>query len=244
MYSPTASSMTSRTMSYNRRFSDASAVLPIDHARQRRDSFTSEETSYTFGKPQQYLGYAPSPGISRAPSFLEDGRQTVMSHLSSLQLDETDDPAVARSVFTPPTRNLPSLQSLPSAARTPAEYRSVQSRSPSLASAYSHSPSLASGASLSPVSPLSVSPLPMPRPTPSPQQQVTLPYTCAFRMSTNGSMVLAPPETFTDLSPLYRIEVCPNVFTPTSYITKVYRGSTTFLGQFEYAMCFVTPVWH
>lgn len=196
-------------------------MLPPEHVKYRSDS-SSEESSYTFGKPGQYLGYNPTPALSRAPSFLDDGRQTVLSHFSDLQIDETDDPAVARSMFMHPPRHAPSLPSLPSASRSQIDHRSYQSRSPSLLSGSSHSP----------ISPLSASPAPMTRAMPSPQQ-LTLPYTCAFRMSTNGSMVLAPPDTATDLSPLYRVEVFPNVFTPTSYITKVYRGNTILLGQFE-----------
>jgi hypothetical protein len=51
-------------------------------------------------------------------------------------------------------------------------------------------------------------------------------------------MVLAPPDGSTDLTPLYRIEVFLNVFIPTSFVTKVYRGNTVYLGQFEYAAPF------
>jgi len=46
-------------------------------------------------------------------------------------------------------------------------------------------------------------------------------------------MVLAPPDASTDLSPLYRVEVYPNVFTPSSYVTKIYRGNHDFISQFE-----------
>ena len=231
LYSPTGSIMTARSH-LNRRFSDASGVLPSEPARSRRDS-SSEESSYTFGKPQeQYLSYAPTPGLitppgssSRDSSFLDDGRQTVMSYYTDVQIDETDDPAVTRSVFQHSSRHTPSLPSLPSANRSVVDHRSMQSGSPSLGSQ----------GLISPISPLSISPM---QRQPSSPQQISLPYTCSFRMSTNGSMVLAPPEASTDLSPLYRVEVYPNVFTPTSFITKIYRGSTVFLAQFECVIWF------
>lgn len=237
-----SSSPPSSAGTYQRRFSDASAVLPVEHFRHRRDS-SSEDSSYTFGKPQgQYLSYASTPGLSRAPSFLDDGRLTVMSNYADVEIDETDDPAVARSMFQRPPRQTPSLPSLPSSTRIAADPHSIQSRSPSLTSGSSlslRSPPLPS--SISPVSPLTVSPVAMPRPTLAPRQ-IPLPYTCVFRMSQDGSMVLAPPDMSTDLSPLYRFEVHPNVFTPSSYTTKIYRGNSIFIGQFECVMCFAASL--
>lgn len=187
----------------------------------------SEESSHTFGKagaPTHYLTYnAPAPGIITPPltsmragtSFEEDGRSTSLSYFS---ISDSDDPAVrmslgAQSQYGHSSLASPSLGSLPS------------TRSPRVQSQIQTSPRFIPQSPVSPVS------LPARRvPTPP---AVTLPYVCAFRMSTNGSMILAPPDTSTDLSPLYRVEVFSNVFLPTSFITKVYRGSTVYLGQFE-----------
>ncbi|EKM61259.1 uncharacterized protein PHACADRAFT_247748 [Phanerochaete carnosa HHB-10118-sp] len=163
-----------------------------------------------------------------------------MSNYTGVTIDETDDPAVARSIFQPPRQNS-SLPSLPSSTRIQADPYSVQTRSPLLASGASRSPRSPPLSSSHSVSPMTVSPVAMPRPTLTPRH-FPLPYTCAFRMSQDGSMVLAPPDASTDLSPLYRFEVVPNVFTPLSFTTRIYRGSSVFLGQFEYVICFVASL--
>ena len=62
-----------------------------------------------------------------------------------------------------------------------------------------------------------------------------IPYTCAFSHRPNGDLVLEPPEGATDITPLYVINVHPNVFVPTSYITTIRRGRAPqdIVGRFE-----------
>ncbi|PSR76728.1 hypothetical protein PHLCEN_2v8325 [Hermanssonia centrifuga] len=46
-------------------------------------------------------------------------------------------------------------------------------------------------------------------------------------------MILSPPRDETDRTPLYIIDVHPNCFIPTSYITTISRGNKEFVARFE-----------
>jgi hypothetical protein len=71
------------------------------------------------------------------------------------------------------------------------------------------------------------------------QFELTVPCTCTFRPTGNGTMglyVRAPlPSPREDDPPLYHISVSPNCFLPTSFLTTVERGGTRELvASFEW----------
>lgn len=68
-----------------------------------------------------------------------------------------------------------------------------------------------------------------------PPQPPQLPYNCSFEIQRN-TMVVKPFEGNLDRSPLYHIEVNANPFTPSSYITAIYRRSGELLARFEYVL--------
>jgi len=70
--------------------------------------------------------------------------------------------------------------------------------------------------------------------TPRPAQ----PLTYTFTDFVSGTMLLMPPQTSADLSPLYNIAVSLdlNPFVPLSYVTTIRRGATQageVVGSFE-----------
>lgn len=202
---------------YDRRFSVASEVLPPDMMYHPR-----RESNYSYGSDGRLrLDYSnttglPSPPLSTSqpsPSMIanlrldtaRDGQVT--PPIPYFPLSETDDPAVRVSLFPAPPTHRPSSTSAASSPRSPGRRNT-------------------GGTQRSPVSP------PFTVPQPLQQQQPTLPYTCTFRDHEYGQMALVPPDTETNQTPMYTIDVHPNCFMPTSYITTVWRGRE-FVGRFE-----------
>lgn len=205
-----------------RRFSDASAVLPIEDYQSRASS--SSQPLRGNGKQEHVLTYLnisspyPSPPASAsyhrsptlAPSNGSVHRKTSVSYFS---VSETDDPAVRASLHPQP---------LPTSSHI--SYNSTISSPTSLSSGrQSHT-----------------SPLIRPARSSNPPQrhlpelpQLQPPYTCTFHDEKPGWMVVMPPEDAPNQRPLYRVEVRPNVFMPTSYITSVYRATGELLARFE-----------
>lgn len=135
-------------------------------------------------------------------------------------VSETDDPAVIRTFPEPPHGAYPSPA--PSTLGVPSIRSLVRSTT-------SHS-------GWSPTQPTQLqTQTHMPAPQPYRTELPPLPYICAFENKQYGQMILKAPENWTDQTPLYYIEVHPNCFMPTSFITSVFRGGgqRELLARFE-----------
>ncbi|KIP12536.1 hypothetical protein PHLGIDRAFT_261145 [Phlebiopsis gigantea 11061_1 CR5-6] len=239
------SSSVNTIQEYERRYSIASVAseMVLPHAMRARRATTassgSDESSYTFGQAEHYnagqqgLTIPPSPpmGMLSAQDYPSDDRQSTYSYFP---VDAADDPAVQRSIHAYP--------SPPLSAYTPSNYAPSFSSRHSNPTTSLHPPPAASQRSstnlnvktfqmLQPSSPRTP---PSARPAPLLGVRTDVgPSICTFRMAQDKTMILAV-ENSTDLTPLYKIEVFPNCFTPTSYITRVFRGSgSAYVGQFE-----------
>ncbi|KAI0814806.1 hypothetical protein BC629DRAFT_1588506 [Irpex lacteus] len=63
-------------------------------------------------------------------------------------------------------------------------------------------------------------------PPPSERLNLPVPGTCIFKPTGNGTMALYPPKKAALQTPLYIINVSPNCFVPTSFVTTVESGRT------------------
>lgn len=187
----------------------------MDHRRGQNPDPSQPAANGKRGYAMEYINTTglPSPpqstmrARSATSSSLSIDRQASISYFS---VSETDDAAVRAS-------GLPS----------PASHRSRQG---SVAS-----PTSASSSRSAHLSPLVLSvPLNSPR---SGLNQLQPPYTCAFQDAGIGNMVLAPPRDAPNQTPLYFIDVRPNCFMPTSFVTSVYRGNREPVGRFECVVC-------
>lgn len=215
-YIPTESDYLPGSDHQDRRFSVASEVLPQEF-RHRRDSSGTDSTqsAYSTGNngvlsPTGSLSTAPYRSTMRAsPSDLTN----LQASISYFSISETDDPAVQQSLVSPTRSHYssPTQSNVPSLVSPTSSHASSSLRSPLLLSA--RPPQLSR--------------------RPSDLVVPQLPYTCAFQDTNPGCMVLLPPGDASDRGPLYHIEVRPNCFMPSSYITTVLRGNRDFVGRFE-----------
>ncbi|KAF7799287.1 hypothetical protein EIP86_010519 [Pleurotus ostreatoroseus] len=191
-----------------RRFSDASEVLPPTERRSHNSSGSSQRSDYA-----PYLNAAGLPTPPLAPrqpavSIMESLRLDVPSRMNNpaansfFSVSETDDPAVIRNFPEPPRGYYPSPSPTASNAslRPPVRTTSQSTYAASL-------------------------PTQMPQAQPPRPELPPLPYICTFQEKQYGQMILAPPENWTDQTPMYHIEVYPNCFMPSSYITSISRGN-------------------
>jgi hypothetical protein len=191
----------------DRRYSEASNVLPIDIGHSERSSSGSSNSSArSHGSPTAYAPILNAAGLPTPPGSSEHRHDLSYgslvngpSSVSYLSIADHDDPAVLSSLHH---YSRDSLSPLSGGFRT---FSNPQS--PLI------SPPLRARASTS---------------------QMQVPCVCTFYDGYNGSMGLYPPGNMENQTPLYLIRVAPNCFMPTSYITTIERGgSRQLVARFE-----------
>ncbi|KAI0814805.1 hypothetical protein BC629DRAFT_813521 [Irpex lacteus] len=197
----------------DRRFSDASNVLPlpieIDH--RQRSSSGSSGSHHSQDRREQREQYPdlyvaaglPTPPGSSIHSVNRSPNGNLIHRLEQMSITEQDDPAVIHALY-------PSTHSPLSAPHSPRNFSNP------------HSPLLA------------------PRPIRQQSfQQLQVPCTCTFYELANATMVLCPPGEVENQTPLYTFHVSPSCFQPMSFITTVKRGgpgSKQLIARFEMGM--------
>ncbi|KAI0095036.1 hypothetical protein BDY19DRAFT_62284 [Irpex rosettiformis] len=186
----------------DRRYSDASNVLPIDiNIDHRQHSSSGSSGSQCAQEHDPYSSLVNAAGIPTPPgSSVHNSIRSLNGNgsvaFSQLTISEQDDPAVYNHMYA--SSHAGSLSPLSAGAA----FRGLPS----------------------PQSPLLISPTRSQRQHPF--QQLQVPCTCIFYELENANMALYPPGDMDNQTPLYSIHVAPSCFQPMSFVTTIKRGGT------------------